>query len=78
MTYHCSCRRRLLGWAAISAASAIAPLGLLSGCSEQAAQQLRLGREELATERAAQPLGGSRRNHVALCKKPWQICDPAG
>ena len=47
MTYHCSCRRRLLGWAAISAASAIAPLGLLSGCSEQAAQQRSLAPVEI-------------------------------
>ncbi len=39
MTNLCSCRRRLLGWAAFSAASTIAPLGLLVGCSEQAAQQ---------------------------------------
>jgi copper chaperone NosL len=47
MTYHCSCRRRLLGWAAFSAASAIAPLGLLSGCSEQAAQQRSLAPVEI-------------------------------
>ena len=47
MTYHCSCRRRLLGWAAFSAAASVAPLGLLTGCSEQAAQQRSLAPVEI-------------------------------
>ena len=47
MTTLCSCRRRLLGWAAFSAASAVAPLGLLTGCSEQAAQQRSLAPVEI-------------------------------
>ena len=47
MTTFCSCRRRLLGWTALCTASSIAPLGLLAGCSEQAAQQRSLAPVEI-------------------------------
>ena len=83
MTYHCSCRRRLLGWAAISAASAIAPLGLLSGCSEQAAQQRSLAPVEIDRSTSceldgmllADYPGPKAQIHVAGQDKPSFFCD---
>ena len=84
MTYHCSCRRRLLGWAAISAASAIAPLGLLSGCSEQAAQQRSLAPVEIDRSTSceldgmllADYPGPKAQIHFAGQDKPSVFCDP--
>ena len=83
MTYHCSCRRRLLGWAAISAASAIAPLGLLSGCSEQAAQQRSLAPVEIDRSTSceldgmllADYPGPKAQIHFAGQDKPSFFCD---
>lgn len=83
MTYHCSCRRRLLGWAAISAASAIAPLGLLSGCSEQAAQQRSLAPVEIDRSTSCELDGmlladypGSKvQMHYAGVERPDWFCD---
>ena len=86
MTYHCSCRRRLLGWAAISAASAIAPLGLLSGCSEQAAQQRSLAPVEIDRSTSceldgmllADYPGPKAQIHFAGQDKPSFFCDTVG
>ena len=83
MTYHCSCRRRLLGWAAISTASAIAPLGLLSGCSEQAAQQRSLAPVEIDRSTSceldgmllADYPGPKAQIHFAGQDKPSFFCD---
>ena len=83
MTTHCPCRRRLLGWAAISAASAIAPLGLLSGCSEQAAQQRSLAPVEIDRSTSceldgmllADYPGPKAQIHFAGQDKPSFFCD---
>ena len=83
MTTHCSCRRRLLGWAAFSAASTIAPLGLLTGCSEQAAQQRSLAPLEIDRSTSceldgmllADYPGPKAQIHFAGQDKPSFFCD---
>ena len=83
MTTHCSCRRRLLGWAAFSAASTIAPLGLLVGCGEQAAQQRSLAPVEIDRSTSceldgmllADYPGPKAQIHFAGQDKPSFFCD---